>query len=156
MVNEHLERARRIVREIKYITIASASKDGQPWNSPVYSAFDHDYNFYWASDRGGQHSRNIRENPRVFLAIYDSTVPEGTGKGVYVQAIAAELTDPIDIQRGLDQLDKRVGKPPHSPEQFMGKMPRRVYRATPQRVWVNEDGTREGEYIDIRVEIDSL
>jgi hypothetical protein len=35
----------------------------------------------------------------------------------------------------------------------MAQMPRRVYRATPQRVWVNEDGERDGEYIDIRIEV---
>jgi nitroimidazol reductase NimA-like FMN-containing flavoprotein (pyridoxamine 5'-phosphate oxidase superfamily) len=153
---QHLDRARRIVHSIKYVTIATASANGQPWNSPVYSAFDAEYNFYWASDREGQHSRNIRENPRVFLAIYDSTVPEGTGQGVYIQATAAELINPEEIQHALEQLDGRVGKEPHRPEQFLGAMPRRVYRATPQQVWVNEDGERDSEYIDIRVEIGPL
>jgi nitroimidazol reductase NimA-like FMN-containing flavoprotein (pyridoxamine 5'-phosphate oxidase superfamily) len=68
------------VRDIKYITIATASKTGQPWNSPVYSAFDGAYNFYWASDREGQHSRNIRENPQVFLAIYARPFPKAQDK----------------------------------------------------------------------------
>ncbi len=47
-----------------------------PWNSPVYSAFDKDYNFYWASWKENQHSKNIKENEKVFVVIYDSTVPE--------------------------------------------------------------------------------
>ena len=156
VASEHAERARRIVEEIKYITIATASSAGEPWNSPVYCAFDVDYNFYWASDREARHSRNIRENPRVFLAIYDSTVPEGTGKGVYVQATAAELDDPDDIREGLARLDCRVGKQHEQhPPQFMGPTRRRIYRAIPQRVWVNEV-EHSGEPIDVRIEVGPL
>ena len=95
--------ARQIIGNIKYITIATASADGVPWNTPVYSAFDSDYNFYWASDQESQHSRNIAANPQVLLAIYDSTVPEGTGRGVYVQARATRLETDADIQHGNEQ-----------------------------------------------------
>jgi uncharacterized protein YhbP (UPF0306 family) len=59
------KRAKEIIELILYITIATVSKDGTPWNSPVYSAFDEDYNFYWASDQNGQHSKNIAENDKV-------------------------------------------------------------------------------------------
>jgi len=41
------------------------------------------------SDKNGQHSKNIAENNRVFIVIYDSTVPEGDGEGVYIQAMAS-------------------------------------------------------------------
>jgi nitroimidazol reductase NimA-like FMN-containing flavoprotein (pyridoxamine 5'-phosphate oxidase superfamily) len=156
MNGKHLELARRIVQDIKYMAIATVSKAGEPWNSPVYCAFDADYNFYWASDREACHSRNIRENPRVFLAIYDSTVPEGTGRGVYVQAKAVELDNPEEIREGLVQLDRRVGEPHQTPDHFMGAMHRRVYRANPQRVWVNDVGTRAGQPIDVRVEVGIL
>lgn len=148
--------AATIIRRIKYITIATAAPDGQPWNTPVYSAFDSDYNFFWASDREGQHSRNIRENPRIFLAIYDSTVPEGTGRGVYIQATAQELTEPDAIRHALECLDGRVGKPAHTVDAFLNDMPRRVYQATPQRAWINGDGERNGHFIDIRTDISSL
>jgi general stress protein 26 len=77
--------AKEIIEKIQYITIATVSKDGEPWNTPVYSAYDEDYNFYWISWKENQHSKNIAENNQVFSVIYDSTVPEGTGEGVYIR-----------------------------------------------------------------------
>ncbi|MEK6848204.1 MAG: pyridoxamine 5'-phosphate oxidase family protein [Nanoarchaeota archaeon] len=144
------------ISKILYITIATSTKDGVPWNSPVYSAFDKDYNFFWASDQNAQHSKNIRENNNVFLVIYDSTVPEGQGEGVYVEAKAYELSDKKDIAHALSRLDGRVNKKPHSPSQFLGNMPRRVYKAVPEKIWVNDDGEINGNYIDVRIEVDLL
>ena len=154
-MNENLvERAKKIIAKILFITIATSSKDGKPWNSPVYSAFDENYNFFWASDQSSQHSKNIKENNNVFIVIYDSTVPEGHGEGVYIKAKAYELDDKDEIVDALKCLDGRVGKKPHSPEQFLNEMPRRVYKAVPEKFWVNDDGEINGNYIDVRLEID--
>lgn len=149
------EKVKQILQKILYITIATSTKDGMPWNSPVYSAYDENYNFYWASDQNGQHSKNIKENPNVFLVIYDSTAPEGTGEGVYVQAKAYELTDEKEILHALSILDKRVGKTKERhAEEFLGNYPRRVYKAVPEKFWMNSDGEVNGNFIDIRVEVD--
>jgi uncharacterized protein YhbP (UPF0306 family) len=86
MQEELAKRAKEIIEKIIYITLASVTPKGKPWNSPLYSAYDKDtYAFYWVSPRATQHSNNIAENQNVFLTIYDSTVPEGTGEGVYIQ-----------------------------------------------------------------------
>lgn len=159
---DYTECARRTIQEIQYITIAtihtriSGRPISRPWNSPVYSAFDPGYNFYWISDRHSQHSKNIRENPHVFLVIYNSTIPEGAGigRGVYIQAQARELSDPGEIAHAHQLLASRVGKTSRTPDHFLGNMPRRIYQATPERAWVNDDGERNGHSIDIRVEID--
>mgnify|MGYP001557860792 CR=1 FL=1 len=148
-----MQRAKEIISKVLYITVATSSKEGSPWNSPVYSAFDENYNFYWASWKENQHSQNITGNNRVFLAIYDSTVPEGTGEGVYIQARAYMLTDEKEIAHALFYLDGRVNKKPHSPDQFLGNMPRRVYKAVPEKVWMNVEGEINGNYIDKRIEI---
>jgi len=130
-----MKKTKQILQEILYITIATATKDGIPWNSPVYSAFDEDYNFYWASDRNGQHSKNIKDNPNVFLVIYDSTAPEGTGEGVYIQAKACELTDENERLRALKVLDQRVGKTKErTAKELLGDYSRRVYKAVPEDV----------------------
>src|SRR6266567_232260 len=150
-----IQKAKEIIEKIKYITIATASKDGTPWNSPVYSAFDEKYNFFWASDQNGQHSKNIAVNNKIFLVIYDSTVPEGTGVGVYIQARAYKLDNPKEIDRGLKYLDGRVNKTkyPHTRNsQFQNDKPRRVYKAEPEKIWLNVDGTINGNFIDKRVE----
>lgn len=151
MDDKFVERAKRIISKILYITIATVDKDGIPWNSPVYSAFDENYNFFWASDKNGQHSRNIAENENVFIVIYDSTVPEGTGEGVYIKAKAYKLEDEKEIKHALECLDVRVGKEPHDPKGFIEEMPRRVYKAVPEKFWVNDDGDINGNYIDIRI-----
>lgn len=151
------EKAKQILQKILYITLATVDKESQPWNSPLYSAFDEKYNFYWASDKNGQHSKNIRENPNVFLAIYDSTTAEGTGAGVYIKGKAYEITDEQEILHGLKTLDSRVGKTKERhAEQFLGDYPRRIYKAVPETFWMNSDGDVNGNYIDIRVEVDLL
>lgn len=156
MSNSSTETAKEIIAKILYITIATSSKDGIPWNTPVYSAFDENYNFYWASDQNGKHSRNIAANNNVFLVIYDSTAPEGTGKGVYIQAKAYKLEDPKEIEYGLKYLDGRVQKkkdPKSRMAQFQGNKPRRVYKAISEKIWMNQDGQIDGEFVDVRVEI---
>jgi uncharacterized protein YhbP (UPF0306 family) len=146
------------MREIEYITIATvcSGDGGCPWNSPVYTAFDSDCNFFWVSDRQSQHSKNIHGNPNIFLAIYNSTIPEGTGagRGVYIQAQAGELSDPGQIDLAHRLLASRAGKAPRTSGNFLGDMPRRIYRATPEKMWVNDVVERNGSRIDVRVEID--
>lgn len=158
MTKNYTRRAKEIIERILYITIATASKDGRPWNSPVYSAFDEYYNFYWASDREAQHSRNIAENNRVFLVIYDSTVPAYTGEGVFIKAKAYQLKDESDIQRALGRLYRRISENPKKREakEFLGEYPRRVYKAVPEKMWMNADSEKNGSFVDIRVEVDLL
>lgn len=149
-------RAKAILNKIIYITIATCSKDGQPWNTPVYSAYDENYSFYWNSWTENQHSKNIASNNNIFLVIYDSTAPEGTGEGAYIQAKAYVLTDEKEIQRALSILQNRKNKPSsklRSAKEFMGDYPRRIYKATPEKVWVNDDGEVNGNYIDVRKEV---
>lgn len=142
-----------IVAQVPYVALATCSKDGQPWSSPLYAAYDERFNFYWASWRNNQHSKNIAENPAVFLTIFDSSVPEGTGKGAYIRAIAEELTKAEDIELAMGYHYARKEKEPRRVEEFMGSYPRRMYRAAPQQAWINGDGTIDGNFIDVRIEI---
>ena len=38
--------------------------------------------------------------------------------------------------------------------QFQGNKPRRIYKATPEKVWINSEGYINGNYIDARIEVD--
>lgn len=156
MSDHHNKRAAEIIKEIKYITIASVSSHGQPWNTPVYSAFDNDLNFYWFSDKNSQHSQNVRGNDKVLLVIYNSTVPEGTGEGVYVKAQVSELNEPDEILAAKALLDERVGKEKErNADNYMADAVLRGYKATALQVWMNDDDEDEnGNYIrDVRVEV---
>jgi len=156
MSEYHDKRAKEILQTIKYATIATTSADGTPWNSPVRHVYDEDLSIYWFSDKEGQHSRNIRENENVFIVIYDSTVPEGDGEGVYIQAKAYEINDPEEVR-----FARRIKKGPtmDAPDDFIGDAVRRVYKAIPQQVWMNDAEINNNVFVRdyrVAVSLDSL
>lgn len=123
-----------IVNKIRYITLATASKDGIPWNTPLGFKIDKDLNVFWISEYAKQHSRNIRENDQAFIVIYDSTVPEARGEAVYISAQAHELSAPEDI-RYARRLFK--GNDENALEKLSGDSLHRAYRAIPHKLWIN-------------------
>jgi len=148
------KRAKEIIEEIMYVTIASVTEDGMPWNSPVFSAYDESYNFYWGTHKDSQKAKNIRSNPNVFLVIYNSKVPAGTGEGVYIKATAKEITEPDEVRRIFDLLKTRHATSFWDFEAVSEDGPIRLYKATPQQAWMNDDGRKNGHYVDIRTEIE--
>ena len=155
----YTEIAKQVIEKVKYITVATCNNEGQPWNTPVYAAYDENYNFYWTSYKGNQHSINIRDNPKIFIVIYDSTGGIGNKTGVYIQAKAYELSELEDIRTARSYTQGRKGKKVDDPRKFVGDQPRRVYIAQPQKIWVNdatitESKLEEAEFIrDYRIEI---
>ncbi|MEO6761258.1 MAG: pyridoxamine 5'-phosphate oxidase family protein [Candidatus Saccharimonadales bacterium] len=152
MINDYTKRAIKIIKSINYATIATASKGGIPWNSPVAHNYDEQLNIYWFSDKNNHHSRNVRDNTRVFIVIYDSTAPEGEGEGVYIQATAKELSDPEEIM-----FARRIKKGPgydKPADDFLGDSVRRVYKATPEHIWINDAEEKNGVFLrDFRKEL---
>lgn len=151
MSDYYTDRAKEILEKIIYATVATASKEGQPWNSPVRHVYDKELNIYWFSDKESQHSRNVCENESVLIVIYDSTVPEGEGEGIYIQAKAHELNDLAEVS-----FARRIKKGPDfdAPDDFIGDAIRRVYKAVPQKIWMNDAEIKDGKFIkDYRIEI---
>ncbi len=152
-----LENALSIIDTINYATIATVSNDHSPWNSPVYCAVDTQLRFFWLSTPESRHSRNIHHNPQVFMVVYDSTAPEGAGRGIYIQATARELTADQDIEWGQRCVLHRLGKPvAPDTDPLPIKKSRRMYRAVPEKIWMNDvifdiKGRIER---DIRIELD--
>ncbi len=146
-------KARAIIDGIAYATIATVNESGEPWNTPVAAYhFDDDYTLYWASWADNQHSQNIRSNGRAFIAIYDSTPANGKpAQGVYLQALVTELTDEQEVLNVAlvfddDPYNSSDGK------EYLGEKPRRIYKAVPQKIWLNDEGAVDGGYVDIRTE----
>ncbi len=147
-------KAKELIKKIPYITIATISKDGHPWNAPVFAAYDENYNFYWGTDKNSQKSKNIVFNKNVFLVIYDSNDHPGEGFGVYIKAVAEELTDPKEIEMAHKLICYRHIVPYWKLEEVQGDTPIRLYKATLEKVWVNGEGQENNHYIDTRVEIE--
>ncbi len=153
MENDYLTRAKEIIADIIYLTLATVSAEGEPWNSPVYSAYDKNYNFYWSSASMAQHSVNIKANGQVFTVIYASKAPEGTGEGVYIKGRAEELEKEKEIGEALALLYGRKNKPAPLAVDFMVPNLRRVYKLVPEQVWMNSD-EKDGDYhVDTRIEV---
>ncbi len=150
-MNKHVQQAQKILKNIKYVTIATASEHGKPWNTPVEALFDNNLNIYWFSDKESQHSQNIRQNQDIFIVMYDSTVAAGEGEGLYIEATAVELND-LEEVRAVRRLKK--GSDDNSAHEFMGEHVRRVYKAVPRNIWVNDSIEKDGKFWrDFRVEI---
>ncbi len=138
-----------ILEKISYITLATADENGQPWNTPVFSVTDAKGNFYWGSYKDSQHSKNIHANNKVFLVIYDSTVPPGEGEGVYVKGHAEELTNKDEIAAIHEQLKIRHTVPYWRLEEMLPGQPICLYKVVPEKVWRNAEGEKDGIYIDV-------
>lgn len=130
MEQRHLEGAVKILKKIQYMTLATVCPDGSPWNTPLAPTFDNNLVFRWGSNEHSVHSQNVRNERRVFVVIYDSTAPEGTGEGVYMKGEAEEL------------------------DEFEGTL--RMYQFLPHQMWINdEEKNPDGSFKkDVRVELD--
>lgn len=130
MEQRHIISAQNILKKIAYINIATVNKDGSPWNTPVAAHHDEHLHFFWGSNVNNVHSQNIKRDGRVFVTMYDSTVPEGTGEGLYMTGIAKEVS----------RVNPDVS----------------TYEFIPERVWINDEAKNlDGTYKhDIRVELD--
>jgi hypothetical protein len=150
-------RAIKIINAIEYITIATADKNGTPWNTPVYAAFDDDYNFYWFSDQAAQHSQNIRSSGKAFLVIYDSTAPAYEGEGVYLEVTAHEITNRNELITACKYMDTRLKRAePSDLTDYSGDALMRGYKATPVKTWMNDsEYDQTGNYMrDVRVKVE--
>lgn len=149
-----IERARETLQRIANASLATVSRDGLPWNSPVFVAWSPSLAIYWSSHRDSVHSQNIANRPDVFVVVFDSTAPDESGRAVYVRATAHELRDEAAIQHALDCLAlRRQEKPKHAAD-FVGTPLRRIYKAVPETMWTNVVKMEEGHYFDERVVID--
>jgi general stress protein 26 len=152
MSDYHNTKAKEILANMRYATIATVTPEGKPWNSPVAHELDDQNNIYWFSDKENQHSKNVRENPYAYIVIYDSTVPEGDGEGVYIEADVEELSDAETIN---SIRNAKKGKIVDDANEFLGYAIRRCYKATPKRMWMNDAEVKDGVFIrDYKVEID--
>jgi nitroimidazol reductase NimA-like FMN-containing flavoprotein (pyridoxamine 5'-phosphate oxidase superfamily) len=151
-MDKYIAQARGVIESIGYATLATVTPEGMPWNSPVRHVYDADLNIYWFSDKQSQHSQNVRANGEVYVVIYNSTVPEGQGLGIYIQATAVEVVDPGEVLRARRL--KKGAAYQAMPGEFLGDESRRVYKAVPRAVWLNGAEVTDGVFIrDYRREL---
>jgi nitroimidazol reductase NimA-like FMN-containing flavoprotein (pyridoxamine 5'-phosphate oxidase superfamily) len=153
--------ARRIIDSNLYMTLATADGGGRPWASPVYFAPAGYREFLWVSVPGAQHSQNIAARPEVGIAIFDSTVQPGTGRAVYIDARAEELTGHADFDRCLAAFNSRLENPSargakaFEPSDLRPPGHLRLYRAISSALFaLDPDGHPDGRAGDYRAPVD--
>lgn len=152
------EIAKKIIETNIYMVLSTASLEGEPWISPVFFAYDHQYNLYWVSNKDANHSELIRKNPRVAISIFNSQAPEGDGDGVYVKADVTELADEVEIKNGMETFNNRASMDDFKIKnisEVTGNGIWRIYKAKPNEITKLGKGTFvNGQYIDQRIPVD--
>jgi predicted pyridoxine 5'-phosphate oxidase superfamily flavin-nucleotide-binding protein len=138
MAPELADVARSAIDANRYMALGTADETGHPWVSPVWFASEDYRSFHWVSSPDAKHSRNIVAEPRVAIAIFDSSVPVGGAQAVYMKGVAAELTG-AELERGLEVFD-RVARLDHGRayalDDVQGSAFFRLFRAIVSEHWV--------------------
>ncbi|MGK7871958.1 MAG: pyridoxamine 5'-phosphate oxidase family protein [Xenococcaceae cyanobacterium] len=154
---EVIEKVHRLIESNLYCVLSTCSRDGFPWVSPVFFVYDYDngYNIYWCSAKQAKHSQNLSSNQgRVAIVIFDSSVREGTGEGLYFSGTASQL-DPNQIERVLKLMASRAGKPINRTVQdYLDNSPRRLYHFRPHEAWITGERLPVGnQLVDTKIKV---
>jgi nitroimidazol reductase NimA-like FMN-containing flavoprotein (pyridoxamine 5'-phosphate oxidase superfamily) len=139
--------AREIIDRSLYMVLGTADEAGRPWVSPVYFAVSDYSDFYWVSLPDARHSRNLAGRPDVSIVVFDSSVPIGTGQGVYMAARAEELTG-AELERGIELFSRRSqehGGHPWSAGDVRPPAPHRLFRASVTQHWTLDPEAKPGD-----------
>jgi uncharacterized protein YhbP (UPF0306 family) len=98
--------ARAIVDANLYMVLGTADEEGRPWVSPVYYAPAAYREFFWVSRPEARHSLNVASRPEISIVIFDSSVPIGTGRGVYMSAVVDQPAG-AERQVGIEVFSRR-------------------------------------------------
>lgn len=135
-----LTMAREVLDGNRYLSLGTAGPDGRPRVSPVFFTHAGHQAFYWVSEPGARHSRNIAGNPAVAAVVFDSTAAVGAGRAVYLDAVAREVPAaelPVECAAAY-----RTGKDgiAFTPGELSGGQPLRLFRADATAVEVHVPG----------------
>ena len=132
---------RSIIDANLYMVLGTADGGGRPWATPVYFAHDGYRDLLWVSKPGARHSVNIEARPDVSIVVFDSSVPIGEGRGVYMAAVAEKL-DGDEARRSIEVFSRRAeshGGTAWSIDQVHAPSRHRLYRARAVEQFVLDD-----------------
>jgi nitroimidazol reductase NimA-like FMN-containing flavoprotein (pyridoxamine 5'-phosphate oxidase superfamily) len=150
-MNERSARARRILTDNRFMTLATADREGRPWASPVWFATADNRDFFWVSSPDARHSRNIAERPEVGIVVFDSTQTPGDGLAVYLSAMA-ELVPDEGLDRAVaifSEVSAQQGLSVWPRERVTVPARHRMYRATATEHFVLKEDVDERVSVDI-------
>jgi len=129
--------------------VATVDANGMPWVSPVFYVPDENYDLYWTSEKTARHSENIRNTGAAAIVIYEAESAKPVD-AVYMSAESAELTDPEDVERGIEVMARKPQPDKwliESVDDVTGIGPWRIYRARPTAIEVRADAVKKGKAV---------
>jgi len=145
--------ARAIIDGSWYMVLGTADTEGRPWVSPVYYAPSGHTELYWVSSPEANHSRNLAGRPELSIVVFDSRVAIGEGQGVYMSALAQELTG-ADLERGIEifsRVSESHGAKPWTLHDAGPPEPYRLYRARVSEHWVLDPESHPNQRTSVRL-----
>jgi uncharacterized protein YhbP (UPF0306 family) len=151
-----IEKARYILRNNRYMTLATYSMGVLPWASPVAYALDSSWTFYWYSAQNATHSKNISQNRNVTAAIFNSAATFEEVDGIQLAGLADMVSvSELQLVHKLywehcfpdPKLRKRYERPMGD---FQGGSILRFYHLMPMEMWKYDTETTD---IDQRTQI---
>jgi pyridoxine/pyridoxamine 5'-phosphate oxidase len=136
--------AREIVDSNRYMVLGTADANGLPWVTPVWFATEDYRAFLWVSRPEARHSLNLAARPELSIVVFDSQVPVGGAKAVYMSGVADEVTGAeIDPGIGIFSRESEAqGLPRWTRENVVESAPLRLYRADVAENFVLGPGDR--------------
>ena len=138
----------RVLRDVidanASMTLATADRDGLPWASPVWFAHRDYLEFVWVSRPDARHSHNVAQRGDIAIVIFDSSVPVGQARAVYIEAEAEQLGEG-ERQGAIEVYSERSlahGAGRWTVADITGTAPHRLYRATASARYVLVGGDR--------------
>lgn len=152
---KQIEGVIEIIKENKYLTLSTVSKDLIPWCTPLFYTYDKEINFYWFSAKDSKHSHNINQNKNTSLVIFDSIAEIGDGDAVFFEGETIELNIIEEVKIAINFLNKRFDNNIFkfkSVSQLTNKSINRAYKFIPRKCYSLTDLEIDGEFVTRRVE----
>jgi uncharacterized protein YhbP (UPF0306 family) len=131
---DHEAVAAEILRSNRYLTLATADKDGAPWAAPLAYVIDRNGDLLYYSAIETRHGRHIRENPLAACAVFDSSRSSDEVDGVQFSAQVSEVLED-DLFIAMELYFERAFPDPtvrshwmRPVGDFVGDAPQRFYR----------------------------
>lgn len=147
---------REVFRRNSFCVIATASRAGEPWLSPVFFNYGSDFTIVWESAADALHSQYIRHNPRVAIFIKDAA-SKAPARDVYIEATAREvpaerMAEALQVwQEGPHGQSDRARR---QPGDYADGKPLRLYEAQIDRLYILDETVVDDYRVDVRTELD--
>lgn len=150
-----ITKTRQIIIANRYLCLASCFHE-TPWAAPLAYVVDAEYNFYFYSAINSLHGEQIKHNPLVAFAIYDSTADSDSVDGLQIAGRAEEIsrsalpriTKLYWYQSFMDEAARNRWMRPD--DDFHYPAIKRFYQITPTKIYKLDLTKRE---VDLRIEI---